>query len=104
MLKISQAMEALKAFFQTATPAPEIHSHTTLSVGPCHLSHLYLIIYFLSFLEMHLFRGFKSVLNLFEIDNTCSSGALAFSSALLPLRVCADDELCKTHFVHYSVT
>lgn len=92
-----------RVFFQTATLASEIHSHTTERVGPCHLSHLYLIIYFLSSLEMPLFRGFKSVLILFEIDNICSSGALPFSSALLPLRLCADDELCKTHFVLYSV-
>lgn len=60
-------METLKDVFQTATPASETHSHTTVSVGPCHLSHLYLIIYFLSSLEMPLFRGFKSVLILFEI-------------------------------------
>ena len=60
-------METLKALFQTATSASEIHSHTTVSVGPAHLPHLYLIIYSLGSLEMPLLRGFKSVLILFEI-------------------------------------
>lgn len=59
---MSQAIETLKALFQTAAPASEIHSHNTVSVGPAHLSHLYLIIYLLASLEMPLLRGFKSVL------------------------------------------
>ena len=66
-LKMSQAVETLKALVQTATPASEMHSHTTVSVGLAHLSHLHLIIYLLACPEMPLLRGFRSVLILVGI-------------------------------------
>lgn len=103
MLKMSQAMETLKVFFPDSNPC-------FWNTFPYHwkgwtLPFVSLVFDYLLFILPWdaSFRGFKSVLILFEIDNICSSGALPFSSALLPLRLCADDELCKTHFVLYSV-